>query len=139
MNRRSSRHRTAARRSQPPTPAFVPTIGDATTGLLNYLVCEEAFPESEIPRLRDESLNVLAGCAAPRGNQARRTGLVCGYVQSGKTASIETVSALARDNGYRVLILMAGVTTNLVQQSLDRMQHLQKGAGGYDWGCPVAC
>lgn len=102
-------------------------------GLFEYLVHEENFPEAEIPRLRQESLNVLTGCAARTVQRARKTGLICGYVQSGKTNSMETVSALARDNGYRILILMAGVTTNLVDQSLRRFQHLQRGAGGYDW------
>jgi hypothetical protein len=110
-----------------------PAVGDAALGLFAYLVDHENFPAGEIPRLREESLNVLHGCATPQGRTARRTGLICGYVQSGKTASMEAVSALARDNGYRLLILMAGVTTNLVEQSLKRFQHLQLGAGGYDW------
>jgi hypothetical protein len=118
---------------QPDAAAYAPVVGEATIGLLEYLVREESFPQTEIPRLREESINVLSGCAAPRGQQARRTGLVCGYVQSGKTASMEAVSALARDNGYRILILMAGVTTILVEQSSKRVQHLKSGAGGYDW------
>lgn len=110
-----------------------PTVGESTLGLLDWLVSNENFPQHEIPRLRDESVNVLSGCALPTGRRARRTGLVCGYVQSGKTNSIETVSALARDNGYRVIVLLAGVTTNLVEQSSARVEHLQRGAGGYDW------
>src|SRR5882762_6075850 len=118
---------------QPDAATYAPVVGEATIGLLEYLVREESFPQTEIPRLRAESINVLSGCAAPRGQQARRTGLVCGYVQSGKTASMEVVSALARDNGYRILILMAGVTTILVEQSSKRVQHLKSGAGGYDW------
>lgn len=136
MTRRNSRRQNQAtvRLQQPAASGpYVAVVGEAATGLFNYLVEEEDFPENEIPRLREESLNILSGCAAPRGHMARRTGLVCGYVQSGKTASMEAVSALARDNGYRLLILMAGVTTNLVEQSLRRFQHLQRGAGGYDW------
>lgn len=94
---------------------------------------QEDFPPEAVPRLQEESINVLSGCARPQGPSVRRTGLVCGYVQSGKTNSIETVSALARDNGYRMIILLGGVTTILVDQSRGRVEHLQKGAGGYDW------
>lgn len=107
--------------------------GEATSGLLAWLVKQEHFPADEVPRLREESANILGACAPPEGRKAGRTGLVCGYVQSGKTSSIETVSALARDNGFRLMILLAGVTTNLVGQSSSRVEHLQKGAGGYDW------
>jgi hypothetical protein len=108
-------------------------VGEATDGLLAFLVREEDFPEAEVPRLRGESVNVLQGCSPPIGARARRTGLICGYVQSGKTASIETVSALGRDNGYRLIVLLAGVTKNLVGQSLIRIAHLRRGAGGHDW------
>lgn len=107
-------------------------VGEATLGLLGWLQENEPFDPADIARLREESINVLAGCLRST-RSGRRTGLICGYVQSGKTASIETVSALARDNGYRILVLLAGVTTNLVEQSASRMTHLRLGAGGYAW------
>jgi hypothetical protein len=47
---------------------------------------------------------------------------------------MEMVAALAKDNGFRIVVLIAGVTTNLVEQSVERMdQHLRIGAGGYEW------
>jgi len=114
--------------------AFQPLIGEAGHGLLRYLVDQRAIPSGGVGTLRDESLNILSACAPPTGADAQRTGLVCGYVQSGKTMSMEMVSALAKDNGFRIIILIAGVTTNLVEQSVERMeQHLRAGAGGYDW------
>lgn len=107
--------------------------GPACEGLLQYLINQEVIPEDGAEVLRAESLAILGGCAPPVGATAKKTGLVCGYVQSGKTVSIETVSALAKDNGFRIIILIAGVTTNLVDQSVGRMEHLRAGAGGYDW------
>lgn len=113
---------------------FNPVLGEGGQGLLRYLVVEAEIPDSGVSTLRDESLAILSGCAAPRDVRADRTGLVCGYVQSGKTMSMEMVSALAKDNGFRIVVLIAGITTNLVDQSVDRMeQHLRLGAGGYDW------
>lgn len=53
---------------------------------------------------------------------ATRTGLVVGYVQSGKTLSFEAVSALARDNGYQLIILIAGRNNLLLRQSITRFR-----------------
>ena len=114
-------------------PPFNPVLGESGNGLLQYLVANGVIPEGSAPTVRDESLAILGDCCAPEGATARRTVLVCGYVQSGKTVSIEMVSALAKDNGFRIVVLIAGVTTNLVEQSADRMEHLRAGAGGYEW------
>lgn len=117
-----------------------PIIGRAATGLLQYLVDQQVIPASGRETLVEESVAILRGCmelerSVPRGSKERavHTALVCGYVQSGKTVSIEMVSALGKDNGYRIIVLLAGVTTNLVGQSVGRMEHLRAGAGAYDW------
>src|SRR5262249_32584496 len=81
-----------------------------------------------------EAQRVLSQCARPVGDARVRTGLVCGYVQSGKTASMTAVSALAKDNGYRIIILIAGTTTNLVSQNRDRLEtHLREAAPEWAW------
>src|SRR5690606_12040217 len=49
-------------------------------------------------------------------------GLVIGYVQSGKTLSFTSLAALARDNQFRLVILLAGTTNNLVEESYDRLK-----------------
>lgn len=49
------------------------------------------------------------------------TGLVVGYVQSGKTLSFTTVIALARDNGFPLVIVVAGTKDNLLSQSTERL------------------
>lgn len=50
------------------------------------------------------------------------THLVVGYVQSGKTMSFTGVLAMARDNGYRVAIILTGITTNLQSQTSNRLE-----------------
>jgi len=64
---------------------------------------------------------ILGRCHPPANPPGRRTGLVVGYVQSGKTMSFETVIALARDNGYGLVILLAGTKNILLDQSEDRL------------------
>ena len=69
-----------------------------------------------------ESLGILEECLPP-GVAGSRTGLVVGHVQSGKTASFTAVTALARDNGYQLVIILSGLTVNLFQQSVTRLKH----------------
>ena len=45
-----------------------------------------------------------------------------GYVQSGKTMSFTTVAALARDNGFQIVIVIAGISKPLFAQSTERLQ-----------------
>ncbi|WP_430407504.1 Z1 domain-containing protein [Hydrogenophaga sp.] len=69
-----------------------------------------------------ESLCILGRCLPPTEPAGRETGLVVGYVQSGKTMSFETVIALARDNGYGLVIVLAGTKNTLRSQSEDRLK-----------------
>jgi Z1 domain len=78
--------------------------------------------ESEIGSLLNESCDILSRCNPPGAN-IQKAGLVVGYVQSGKTLSLTTVSSLARDNGYGMVIVMCGVTKILFKQNSDRLHH----------------
>ncbi len=50
-----------------------------------------------------------------------RTGLVMGSVQSGKTASMLGVSALAIDNGIDIIVVLAGTRLSLWRQTYERL------------------
>src|SRR5258708_20606878 len=112
-----------------------PAIGTATTRLREYFITGRVLPTAQdADRIIAEGCQVLSKCAPAAKTLAASTGLVCGYVQSGKTASMTAVSALAKDNGYRVMILIAGTTTNLVTQNRDRLEtHLRETAPEWTW------
>ena len=58
----------------------------------------------------------------PNGSrEGRFQGLVLGYVQSGKTASMAATIAKAADSGYRMVIVLAGMTNVLRQQTQVRL------------------
>lgn len=109
-----------------------PAIGDTTLGLGHYLQRTGKLESSEaLNRVRDDALAIVRNCRPfASTTDDTRTGLVVGYVQSGKTMSMTTVSALARDNGCRIIILLAGVTTNLLQQNAERFQKDLREASG---------
>lgn len=69
----------------------------------------------------DEARRVLVRCVPPNSSVSSQTGLVVGYVQSGKTMSFTTLAALARDNGYQMVIIIAGTSTSLFRQSRQRL------------------
>lgn len=104
--------------SQDPLARWNPVVGPETLGLLDHL---RVAPEST-ERLQHEAVSVLGRCAPPGCPDGQETGLVLGYVQSGKTMSFTTVAALARDNGYRLIIVLTGLTRNLFNQSRERLE-----------------
>jgi hypothetical protein len=59
---------------------------------------------------------------APITPAGQETGLVVGYVQSGKTMSFEAVVALARDNAFHIVIVIAGTSNPLLEQSTGRLR-----------------
>ena len=59
-----------------------------------------------------------------------------GYVQSGKTLSFTTVMALARDNGFQLVIVVAGTSKLLLKQSTDRLRkdlRIEEIEGSLQW------
>lgn len=108
---------------------FQPRIGPSTQGLGEQLVREGTLADEEaFRRVRDEGLAIVRRCKAFDEKPGRRTGLVVGYVQSGKTMSMTTVTSLARDNGCRIIVLLAGVTTNLLRQNASRFRETLRAA-----------
>ncbi len=73
--------------------------------------------------LRNSAIHILNHCNPHDAvNNLPTTHLVVGYVQSGKTMSFTSLIELALDCKYRVVIILAGVTTNLLSQTNDRLQ-----------------
>jgi hypothetical protein len=108
-----------------------PVIGETTEGLGEYLLAEKKLKNLDgYHRVRRDALAIVRRSRRFAEPDGTRTGLVVGYVQSGKTMSMTTVSALARDNGCRIVVLLAGVTTNLLQQNAARFKtDLRKASG----------
>ena len=69
----------------------------------------------------DSTYRILEMCGDPHDTSISETGLVLGYVQSGKTLSFTSLTAMARDNNYQIVIIIAGTSTPLSEQSYKRM------------------
>ncbi|WP_217376585.1 Z1 domain-containing protein [Paenarthrobacter ureafaciens] len=75
----------------------------------------------EMKRVLGDSSEILGQSCDPYQLGPSNAGLVVGYVQSGKTLSFTTVAALARDNQFGAVIVLAGSTNTLKNQSEDRL------------------
>lgn len=98
---------------------FEVKLGDRTLDLLNRLT---KLKKEEKDTLLAESSKILSNCVSPINTVDNVTGLAVGYVQSGKTMSFTTLSTLAIDNGFRVIIYFAGIKNNLLRQTVKRLR-----------------
>lgn len=72
--------------------------------------------------IMDSTYRIMEMCADPSKTSATETGLVLGYVQSGKTLSFTSLTAMARDNNFQIVIIIAGTSTPLSVQTYERMR-----------------
>lgn len=81
------------------------------------------LPDEGVTQVVQQAATILGKGIDPDSTGAEaRTGLVVGYVQSGKTLSFTTAIALAHDNGFRLVVLLTGTKTNLHGQTTKRIR-----------------
>lgn len=100
-----------------PQGNWMPVVGPEGMEFLETIV-----PAESRNAVQESAIAVLAKGTPPTVETGQETGLVVGYVQSGKTMSFETVAALARDNGLQIVIVIAGTSNPLFEQSTGRLR-----------------
>lgn len=100
--------------------SWIPQYGEETEKLLDKVFGDDSTSKEKV---KEETYHIMKLCGNPKESTNNDTGLVFGYVQSGKTLSFTTLTALARDNNYQIVIVLAGISTNLVDQSFNRLQN----------------
>ena len=82
---------------------------------------KEGFAHKSIENIEQTCEKILAYCADPTaGYLDKKRGLVVGDVQSGKTANYLGLMNMAFDYGYRIVVLLAGLTDSLRLQTQKR-------------------
>ncbi|MGO9085942.1 MAG: Z1 domain-containing protein [Candidatus Sulfotelmatobacter sp.] len=97
---------------------WYPVLGPEIMELLRSMDFEDESRE----RVQEETVSILAKCGSPKLATSSETGIVIGLIQSGKTMSFTAVTALARDNGFRLVIVITGTSVPLFNQSNGRIQ-----------------
>lgn len=95
--------------------------------LFSLYHCQKGdLDRASLDKLGDITLPNLMNCLGnPKeklSKQRKRYGLVLGDVQSGKTSTYSGLICKAADAGVKVVILLAGITENLRQQTQERIE-----------------
>ena len=89
-----------------------------------YLV-EKNFPDDSIDKMEETAEEIISYCANPDDESdlknRKKKGLVMGDVQSGKTANYLCLMNMAADYGYKVIVLLSGMTESLRVQTQKRV------------------
>ena len=99
--------------------------GEFWTLYRRYLEQTGSLDRNSINKLEQDTLPNLMNCLGnPNGKVKKklRRGLVIGDVQSGKTATYTGLICKAADAGYKVVILLTGITETLRKQTQERME-----------------
>lgn len=102
----------------PPQDYFMPSIGERTLAFMNS---QNKLDEDGKLTIIEEAQDILSHCIPP-GTRDSITNIAVGYVQSGKTLSFTTLTALAADNNWRIVIYLTGTKTNLKEQTSSRLR-----------------
>lgn len=86
---------------------------------------DKNFLDNDIQKVVENAKDALSKTIDPKNpsfnNETFRTNLVLGYIQSGKTTSMEAVACIARDNGFKLMIVLSGHVSNLAEQTQERI------------------
>jgi len=88
--------------------------------MLDFLA--NSVPAPARDSISEAAVSIIGKGVRPTQEVGQETGLVVGYVQSGKTMSFEAVVALARDNGFPIVIVVTGSSRLLLGQSTGRLR-----------------
>ncbi|MCO7237920.1 Z1 domain-containing protein [Aeromicrobium sp. CnD17-E] len=101
-----------------PLSTWEPVVGPETNALVDKALADDMTRAQVLTQTR----KILARCVDPSAPTPQpRTGLVVGYVQSGKTLSFTALTAMARDNGFALVVLLAGTKISLHDQTAARL------------------
>jgi hypothetical protein len=87
---------------------------------LRTILLEDLDP-GDVDSIDRASTKIVSRLPCPGDAKTSGRGLVLGFVQSGKTANFTAVVAKATDAGYRLVIVLSGVTNVLRRQTQRRL------------------
>lgn len=95
----------------------------------------DGWNQKSIDNVKKSSFEILQYLSIDTRESGATKGLVIGNVQSGKTANMAGLMAMAADNGFNYFIILSGVIENLRQQTSNRLYNdmNQSGKGNLHW------
>lgn len=89
----------------------------------DLLLNENHFRKETVDAIEHSTLRILNELSSPTVKGKPKKGLVIGNVQSGKTANMAALMAMAADWGWNMFIILSGTIENLRIQTYERLLH----------------
>ena len=84
---------------------------------------DESITDETVNEVFTNATSILNQCPNPCSKEEfKKTGIVIGKVQSGKTSNFIALLALAFDNNYNLAVVIGGNTTELLTQNVNRIR-----------------
>jgi hypothetical protein len=110
-----------------PQDHFWPAVHDRLSKSLPAKAVEDIHAST------DRILSLLPPPLGVRRQDYHSRGLTLGYVQSGKTTNFISLISKAADRGYKIFIVLSGITDNLRNQTQERVDELLIGDDTHLW------
>lgn len=109
--------------------AVVPLDEYSTWQLYKKKLINQNWSERSIKNIEKTSIETLQNLSMDTPPNDAVKGLVIGNVQSGKTANMAGLMAMAADNGFNYFIILSGVIESLRQQTSTRLYNDMHSSG----------
>lgn len=98
------------------------------------LLKDKGFSEDTVKVMEDANTKILRQLSRDTRESGAIKGLVIGNVQSGKTANMAALMAMAADAGWNMFVVLSGIMENLRVQTLGRLvQDLNSRGSNISW------
>lgn len=112
----------------------IPENEDSAWQSYKRKLIRDGFNKNTIDLMEDATLKTLRHLSRDTRNIESVKGLVVGNVQSGKTANMAALIAMAADNGWNMFVILSGMMNNLRIQTQKRLWNdLSSGECKWDW------
>lgn len=115
--------------------ARIPVDSGSAWSLYKSKLVKQNWSEESIKSVEKSSFSILKNLSMDTIEEGPTKGLVIGNVQSGKTANMAGLVAMAADNGFNYFIILSGVIDNLREQTENRIYNdmTSSGYGNLHW------
>lgn len=113
--------------------ARIPTDQFSAWQLYKRNIAEKGFSGKSIDEIEQSSINILQSLSVDTKETGPVKGLVIGNVQSGKTANMAGLMAMAADYGFNYFIVLSGVIESLRKQTATRLFEDMNAYGNGKW------
>ena len=102
--------------------------------LRSILEADPGWSSEDVESLNDASNRIVSLLHPPGAGRIDTRGLALGHVQAGKTTNYTAVISKAADAGYKLFIVLSGVTNSLRRQTQRRLEEQLVTPNDAHWG-----